>query len=351
MLFRPKQPEQVIFQTQEFNIGEVTQAEPRDFTLSIKPLSRGLIELSEITIRFYPRFGVSGWQFSYQLESTHVARVYPNVLSHEQVEIKAFQRLNAGETPTHFRVGEGREFDSLRQYTHGDDLRKVDWKRSANGKGTLVKVYRPETHQRINIAIDCGRRMGSIVDQRLQIEHAADAASQLVRSAKGGDDEIGLFAFNHQVVGQLKSARGVRQEKKIAEELLKLKVGFLESDYDLLATWARSNRKRSLLVFITTLSNPASLEVIRNALWPVRNKHLPLVCAISDRDLNNLVKAPVETLEDSYIVSAGMEQIDKIQQRLQSLRRMGIESIYSDATRLPVALVQKYYQLKNTGRL
>jgi uncharacterized protein (DUF58 family) len=291
------------------------------------------------------------WQFSTELGRPPEAKVYANPAPGDIRRVKALRRLGPGEIQLDLAGGEGREFDSLRRYTVGDDLRKADWKRSAQGRGLLIKVFRPETHQRINIAVDCSRRMGSWIEQRLQLDYAADAAAYLVKLASRNEDEVGLFAFNHQVVSKIECRKGSRQERLIAEALAGLKVGTLEPNYQLLAQWAHLSRRRSLLVLITSISNPASLEAVCAALLPVRRKHLPLVFALADRDLQDLVWQRAANLDDAYIVAAGVEQLEQIDARVKTLKRSGIECIYCDVAVLPQMLRNKYYELKLSGRL
>lgn len=295
--------------------------------------------------------GIARWQFCAALNTPAEAKVYANPAAGDIRQIRAMKRLGPGEVQLDLAGGEGREFDSLRRYAVGDDLRKADWKRSAQGRGLFVKVFRPETHQRINIAVDCSRRMGSWIEQRLQLDYAADAAAYLVKLASRNEDEVGLFAFNHRVAAKIECRKGSRQERLIAEALAALKVGTLEPNYELLAQWAHSSRRRSLLVLITSISNPASLQAVCTALLPVRRKHLPLVFALADRDLRDLVRQPAENLDDAYIVAAGTEQLEQIDARIKVLKRSGIECLYCDVAALPQMLRNKYYELKLSGRL
>lgn len=316
----------------------------------ITPTKRGKLSLNKIYIRATRNPYLWSWQAEVEMPELSVT-VLPNANIHALKSTKSFQKLQIGNSISEQFKSEGREFDSLRKYTIGDDLRKVDWKRSARGRGLFVKNYRPETHQRVSIAIDCSRRMSNRIGDRMQIEYATDAAAHLLQLAKAQEDEVGFFAFNHKVLTSISCKKGKKQEKLIIDALQTLSASTLEPDYQLLTEWGHTQRKRSLLVLITSITNPISLEGIRNALKPLSSKHLVLVIAIADRDLQELTQVRANSLDDAYIISAAVEQIEQIDKRKRQLKAAGIECIYCDAALVSSMLHQKYYELKVRGRL
>lgn len=327
--------------------------ETRDVDLEypVRVPGRGRVQWEEIDGRLRAGLRLSCWQFTRRLPRPLRCTVYPDGRGEARQALQAFQRLLVGEKAIETAGGEGREFDSLRAYAIGDDLRRVDWKRSARGNGLLVRRYKPETHQRIAVAIDCGRRMGNRIGERLQLDYAADGAAHLLQLADSQDDEIGLFAFDHRVLSKLPCGKGARQERHIMEALLQLGPSELEADYQLLTEWAHYNKRRSLLVLITSVSNPVTLDTLQSALLPVRGKHLPLICAIADRDLEQLAEEPALNAAQAYIVAAAAEQLELVQSRLAALQRSGIDCIYCKPNALSAALRRKYWELKLSGRL
>ena len=133
--------------------------------------------------------------------------------------------------------------------------------------------------------------------------------------------------------------------------LRSLEVGSLEADYQLLTEWARMNKKRSLLLLVTSITNPAGLESIHRALEPVKRKHLPLVFAIADRELAQIAAAKATNLTSAYTIAAASDQLEQVSQRAQSLTRLGIECIHCDVHQLSDRMRSKYYELKMQGRL
>ncbi len=349
--FRPIHPKHFDFEDDSRDVTFRVNETEKEVRFTLTPLARGPVQWEKAYLRLHRRANIFAWQCELLIDEANVYTVSPNASGVIGAKQQAFQRHRAGELMVNKRTAEGREVDSLRQYALGDDLRRVDWKRSSRGRGLMMKVFRPETHQRINIAIDCSRRMGNLIDKRLQLEFATDAASHLAQIANRNADQVGLFAFGHRVLTQVPCRSGPRQEQLLSRKLTELQVGSFEADYQLLSEWAHLNRKRSLLILITSISSPEGLNVIREALYPVRRKHLPLVFAVADRELEELSIAPAANLDDAYQISAAVEQLDEIRSRARQLQREGIDCIYCDVKQLAVMIREKYYMMKASGRL
>lgn len=316
------------------------------------PLRRGNITWNRIFGRITLSHGIATWQVVFNLQPVVSINVQPNPCLQNNEILSSNEQRIGGDTPLTLINGvSGREFHSLRKYSVGDDMRHIDWKRSARGRGIFVKQYQPETHQRISIALDCGRRMGNVVENRLKIEYATDAASHLMHLARCSQDEVGLFAFDIRVAASINCQRGIRHNNRIMEALTNIQVSPVESDYQLLTEWAAANRRRSLLLLITSVSNPNGLDHIRKALLPIRNKHLPLVFALADRDLQALVMNRVNSIDEAYVVSAAREQLIEIKNRVAILEKSGIPCVYCDVSNLTETVHSKYHKLKYYGKL
>jgi len=318
---------------------------------SLHITGRGIFSWDCVWVRLYSRFGLCALQFRLPFASKVTTDVYPNPeLYSLQIDNRSKVRL-PGLFKNDHAGGEGKEFDRLRKYSSGDDLRRVDWKRSSNKGTLLVKVYRPETLQRISVMLDCSRRMNNVVAGRLQLDYAVDATASLLNTATANGDRFGLLTFDHRKLNQFASAHGHAHRKIIFECLRDVTPGTLEADYDLIGAWAQETKRRSLLVLITSLSTPTGVEQIRRALLPIRRKHLPLVVAIHDRDLIQLLDAPASSLATAYRIAAGAQQMQEIKSRIAILKQSGIECVYGDATMLPAMAIRKYYELKAMGKL
>lgn len=323
----------------------------RKYYLEFMPLRRDNIECSKVILKISDAFNLVRFQYTLELATPAKFQISANPGMASDEQLPAMLRANSGEAILQ-RVGAGgREFDSLRRYVPGDDLRKVDWKRSAKGYGLLIKNFRPESHQRIQIIVDCGRRLRGIVDNRELVEYAADAVSHLLHTCSGMDDEFGFFAFHSEVLRSISCRRGVGQQRNILDAVQEIRAGELESDYELLTQWALRERRRSLLLIISSVSNPAGVEAIARCIAPVKARHFPVLLAIADRSLQQTAIKPAKSTLDAYEVAAAVEQLERLELSLAKVKRLGISTIYTDAANLSAELRKAYLEAKISGKL
>ena len=316
----------------------------------LMPVDRSLVSFSKCYARVSLPYHFGYLFFSIESIPELHAQVYPNtniIFARAQYKGEPSQTFSRLEQSG----GEGKEFDSFRKYTSGDDLRKVDWKQSAKGKGVLVKCYRAETHQRILVAIDCSRRMLAQVGERLQLEYAIDSAARLFSLATNNEDEIGLlgFAEDRQIITTCSSGRS--HQKSLIKALLKLQCSELDANYNLVRQWAESQRRRSLIILITSLFHSSNIQDIGKCLRPVVPKHLPVVFSLSNTDLEVLSLSPAHSIDDAYASATATKMLKESQLLQKDLKHMGIDCQTCSALDLSKHLSNKYFQLKTSGRL
>lgn len=354
---RPELPLGVIPVYEQIKATLAANASQFEAAYTFTPLNRGTIIWPRIFLRVQFSSRLFAWQFSYPLLDSNKSLVYPNPFSSDIDNNPLLRSLKIGLTPNDFNGGEGREFDRLRPYSHGDEVRNIDWKRSARrmrsqpGGSWVVRVYRPETHQRIQLLLDCSRHMGNAVENRLQLDFAIDASAALSRIAITNNDEVGLYAFSHRQEANLHCRRGERQHAMIMDTLLPLRPSQLEPDLRLVERTTLNTRRRTLFALITSASSLQSLEEVRLSLLPVARKHLPLVLVVADRDLHKLAYSAAPTVEKAYVVSAAHEHLQGLTRQVGILQRSGIHCIYCDVKDLGKNLVKKYIELKLQGKL
>lgn len=351
LLFRPLLPENLEATEEVLTLRLDAESGARERQYLLRPQARGCCVVESCFLRFVPANGFFLFQVQYRFSQPLCSTVYPNPFGGSTVAQVLRKPNSCGSQPLFFPSTDGREFESLRSYLPQDDLRHVDWKRSARRGSLLVKVHRPDTHQRILLALDCGRRMGLALGKKLQLDYAADLAAELCYLAQENDDEVGLLAFHHQRVSELPCRRGHEQSRLLMERLSQLEVGHLEADYYQLLTWAESGQKRCLLVLITSVATEANLELLRPLLSRISRRHLPLIVAISPRDIYALLDKPPSSLEEAYVAGAAVQQLEAIEKRVGAFQHLGIECIYSDVLRLPKLVAKKYRELKLRGRI
>ena len=328
----------------------LTNVQTTKLAFKFRPTVRGSVRWDQLHFRLVSPLKLLSWQLLVRCRPK-VSAILPNYLFNSKSSRTALRKSTYGDRIFSQLSGEGREFYSLREYEPGDDLRFVDWKRSAKRNSLLLKEFRPESHQKVVVAIDSSARMSTRVDQRLLLDYAADAAARLTHSAIKNRDEVGLFVFNNKLIANIRCNKGSAQESRIISEIQAITPGDLAADFDLLRLLTASTYRRSLLVLITSIANPATLDSIRRVLLPARRKHFVFVAAIADRGLEQVKNGRAENMQDAYVISAAYEQFEIIQKRTKILKGYGIECAYTDATNLPDLIERKYHEFKISGRL
>ncbi|MGH9798741.1 MAG: DUF58 domain-containing protein, partial [Blastocatellia bacterium] len=215
--------------------------------------SRGDFGFGNIVLRWRSHLGLVIKQIS--IEAAESVKVYPNINEAKRYEIFARRnrQLMAGMRRTRLR-GQGREFESLRDYVLGDELRHVSWTATARRGKLTTRQYQIERNQNIMVMIDAGRLMTSRIEHLSKLDHAINAALAIGYVATSGGDNVGLLVFNRQVASYLPPQRGHSQLSAMTEALYNVKAQMIEPSYARAFQYLSQNcKRRSLVVILTDL--------------------------------------------------------------------------------------------------
>ena len=313
--------------------------------------SRGDYAFGNAVLRWRSRLGLIVKQAS--IPAAESVKVYPNINEAKRYEIHAqrTRQLMAGMRRTRLR-GQGREFESLRDYVLGDELRHISWTATARRGKLTTRQYQIERNQNIVVMIDAGRLMTSRIEHLSKLDHAINASLAIGYVATSGGDNIGLLVFNRQVVSYLPPQRGHSQLSAMTEALYNVKAQMIEPSYARAFQYLSQNcKRRSLVVILTDLvDRDASAELLAYtaALLP---RHLPLIVTIGDNDLRALVAAEPKTVEDVYKQSVAEELLQQREEALARITELGGLALDVQAGQLSFQLVNKYLEVKERGLL
>jgi len=280
-------------------------------------------------------------------------KVYPNLSEAKKHELFAQRnrQLMAGLRRTKVR-GQGREFESLRDYVRGDELRHVSWMATARRGRLMTRQYQVERNQSIVVLLDAGRLMTSRIDHLSKLDHAINAALSVGYVATRGGDNIGLLVFTRQVNSYLPPQRGHAQMQAILEALYNVKAQMIEPSYaQAFQYFSRTCKRRSLVIILTDLvDRDASAELLAHTatLLP---RHLPLIVTIGDNDLRALVAQPPRQVADVYRQSVAEELLQQREEALARITELGGLALDVPAGQLSFQLVNKYLEVKERGLL
>jgi uncharacterized protein (DUF58 family) len=317
----------------------------------LTPARRGLFEFGQIAVRFLSRLNLVWCQINVG-EATTV-KVYPNMRRAREAELKALgaRSLVATHRKTSWR-GEGREFESLRDYVRGDELRHISWTATARRGKLTTRQYQIERDQTILIAIDGGRLMTARIEQETKLDSAVHAALALMSAAGRAGDNAGLLVFGRKIKSFLPPSRGREHMDAVLESLYAVEPEMIEPSYSRAFEFIAANSKRrSLVVLLTDLVDEEGSKELLESLKLLRPRHLPLVVTIADRDLRAVVSEAPETVKDLFTQSVAEEIMYLREAALRRVESHGGLALDVTAAALAPALLEKYLQVKERGLL
>jgi uncharacterized protein (DUF58 family) len=324
----------------------------------LRPVRRGDQQAKVITARSIGPLGLAGRQGSQSAPGQ--LRVLPPFLSRKHLPSRlAKLREIDGLLPTLIR-GQGTEFDSLREYVVGDDVRSIDWRATARRADVVVRTWRPERDRRVVIVLDTGRtaagRVG--VDPTAtdpagwpRLDWSMDAALLLAALASRAGDHVDFLAHDRVSRAGVFGASRTELLAQLVDAMAPLQPALIESDWRaIVSTIAMRTRRRSLVVLLTDL-NPAALdEGLLPVLAQLSTKHHLLLAAVSDPRVDQMAagRSDAAAVYDAAAAERSRNDRGAIAARL---RRSGVEVVDAPPTELAPALADHYLAMKATGRL
>jgi len=317
----------------------------------LTPPRRGRFEFGQIVVRFLSRWNLV-WVETRVGEAVFV-KVYPNMRRAREAELKALgaRSLVASHRKTSWR-GEGREFESMRDYVRGDELRHISWTATARRGKLTTRQYQIERDQTILIAIDGGRLMTARIEQETKLDSAVHAALALMSAAARAGDNAGLLVFGRKIKSYLPPGRGRDHMDAALEALYAVEPDMIEPSYShALEFIAAHSKRRSLVVLLTDLVDEEGSKELLASLRLLRPRHLPLVVTIADRDLKAVVSNVPENARDLFTQSVAEEIMYLREAALRRVESQGGLALDVTAAALAPSLLEKYLQVKERGLL
>ncbi|HTG94042.1 MAG TPA: DUF58 domain-containing protein [Pyrinomonadaceae bacterium] len=318
---------------------------------ALMPPKRGRFQFGHTAIRFLTRFGLAWKQTS--ANQPEVVKVYPNMRRAREAELKALgaRSVVSSHRKTSWR-GEGREFESMRDYVRGDELRHISWTATARRGKLTTRQYQIERDQTILIALDAGRLMTARIEQETKLDSAVHATLALMSAAARGGDNAGLMVFGRRIISYLPPSRGRDHMDAALEALHGVEPEMIEPSYARAFEFVSANTKRrSLVVLLTDLVDEEGSKELLTSLHLLRPRHLPLVVTIADRDLKAVVRQTPSNVRELFTQSVSEEIIHHREAALRMVESQGGLALDVTAAALAPMLLQTYLRVKERGLL
>ncbi|MFY9558218.1 MAG: DUF58 domain-containing protein [Blastocatellia bacterium] len=323
----------------------------RAWRYSVLPTARGKYGFGHTVLRFQTRLGLVWRQVTYQNETE--VKVYPDIREARKHEIYAHRNRRPEPGLRRMRVrGQGREFESLREFVVGDEIRHISWAATARRGKLITRQYTIERSQNIVVLLDTGRLMTARIGKLTKLDHAVNATLSIAYVAAVGGDNVGMVAFSRRVVSYLPPRRGHDQINRLMEALYSLEPQMIEPSYKRAFNFFSANcKRRSLVVILTDLvDRDASAELLAHTSQLIP-RHLPLIITIGDTDLRELVRSQPAAPADVYRQAVAEEILRQREEALTRIRHAGGLALDVPAGRLSIELVNKYLEVKERGLL
>ena len=333
---------------EKFTVEAQTIAE---FSYGLTPPNRGNYKFGQTAVRFLSRLGFI-WCQTYLGEAQNI-KVYPNMRRAREAELKALGANSyLAVQRKAVRRGEGREFESMRDYVRGDELRHISWTATARRSKLTTRQYQIERDQTILIAIDAGRLMTGRINNETKFDTAIHACLSLMSMAARGGDNAGLVIFGRKVEKFLQPKRGVEHIDAVLEALHDFEPSLIEPSYPRAFQFISANlKKRALIVILTDLVDKDSSKELLASLKLLRPRHLPMVVTIGDRDLNATVSKIPTDLKEVFTQSAAEEIIHQRDSALRLVETQGGLALDVNSANITPRLLETYLKVKERGLL
>ncbi|WP_419948384.1 DUF58 domain-containing protein [Candidatus Palauibacter sp.] len=317
---------------------------------AVRPRTRGFLSLGAIHLRTRSPWGCA-WRRS-TVEAADTLQVQPGIrrLLRDRSGHALRWGLRTAGTRRSRQWGEGREFESLRDYAEGDDPRIIDWKASARRRRFVVRNYEAERSQNIVLAIDAGRHMRERLDDRERVDFALAAGMMLATRARNFGDRIGAMVFDDRIRHLSPPRRA--DPAGLARTFADVETRPVEPNYPLaFATLARTFRKRALVILFCDVIDEAVSRALVTSLTRIGRAHLPLAVAIRNPALEAAATRPASTRPDAFHRAAAEELVQARATTLQVMRQSGILVVDTPPGDALVRTLDKYVEIKERGLL
>lgn len=340
------------FQLRDFKINlAMNPLSVTEKTYSVRPTERG--EYAFGTLNIFVSSAIGLFQKGYRFHQPKKVPTYPSFIQMRKYELLAIHnKLHLHGLKKIRRIGHTSEFEHIKDYVLGDDIRTINWKATAKRDQLMVNQYQDEKSQNVYLIIDKGRVMKMPFDGLSLLDYAINASLAMGNVAIKKSDKAGLFTFSKKVDTKLKADNKPIQVQRFLESLYQVTTDFKESDYQKLLIEVKQHvRQRSLLILFTNFETLDGMNRQLPYLRSIAKKHLLTVVFFKNSELDELVYAQPKNTQEVYDkVIAEKLNYDK-ERIVRELRKYGIYSVLTRPENLTIDVINKYLEFKARGLL
>jgi len=315
-------------------------------TYSALAVQRGAFTFGDVVVRVETQLRLISREL--RCECPDAIKIYPRFRGVDDFLLLArlSERDEAVRQPRQLR-GAGSDFESLRPYVMGDDLRHVDWKASAR-RGQLISRNRQvEKGQQLAILIDAGRLMAGQIGRHSRLEHFMNAAVRLAYVVQRRGDALALGCFSNRIETFMPSERGTGLLPRVLERVYTVQVRLVESDYwQVVSQMMGRLKRRSLVIMMTDVLDSAGSEGLMNNLMRASSRHLVLCVVLHEPRVLAEARQEPQDVAQAYQKAAACDLLRRRRLALEHMRARGILVLETDPEHLSISLVRRYLEIR-----
>jgi uncharacterized protein (DUF58 family) len=321
----------------------------RHFTYDLNPTERGEYHFGKINL--FVRTKLSFIERHIKVDDPFMMACYPSFIRLRQFELLAISnRLTDIGVKRLRRIGNSTEFEQIKEYVSGDDIRTINWKATARKNQLMVNHYRDERSQHVYCVIDTGRVMKMPFDGLKLLDYAINAALVIDHVAWIKQDKPGLIGFSKEIDFKVKADSRGDQLLRIQEALYNAKTNFLETNYEVLFSHVRQKiTQRSLLLLFTNFETVNALRRQLKYLRKMSSQHVLVVIFFENTELKDLLASKPRSTFEIYEQTIAQKFDYEKRQITKELQQYGILSVYTTPEKLTINALNKYLEIKTRG--
>lgn len=340
------------FQKRDFLIKkQIESGKNAYFQYILEPKERGEYSFGALNVYASSPLGFVAKRFRFQKDAMLAA--YPSFIHLRKYELMALQNeVLLGGIKKIIKLGHTMEFEQIKEYVPGDDIRTVNWKATSKTNRLMVNQFQDEKSQRIFMIIDKGRTMKMPFKGLSLLDYSINASMALSHIILKKSDRAGMMTFSKKAENKVAADNKSGQLKKISEALYNVKTDFFESDFNRLYQDVKfSLNQRSLVLLFTNFETLDGLNRQMKYLRGIAKNHLLVVVFFKNSELHQLIGKKPENTQEVYdqIIAEKFEFEKKL--IIQELRKYGIFSVYTLPENLNIEVINKYLEIKARGIL
>jgi uncharacterized protein (DUF58 family) len=340
------------FQVRNFEIKRQLKASSQDeISYELRPTERGEYSFGNLNIYVSSPLRMISRRFTF--DKDQMVPTYPSYIQLRKYDLIAFSNtLFQYGIKKIRRIGHTMEFEQIKEYVPGDDIRTLNWKATAKKNSLMVNQFQDEKSQSVYMVIDKGRVMKMPFNGLSLLDYAINATLVLSNVILKKQDKAGMFAFSKKVENRVFAEKRASQMQKILENLYNIKTDFFESDYSRLYVDIKKNiNQRSLIILYTNFETMEGLHRQLPYLKGIAKNHLLVVVFFNNTELNEIIIKKTETIQEVYDKVIAEKFAFEKRLIVNELKKYGIYSVLTQPENLTLDTINKYLEIKARGIL